>query len=349
MPEQVLGPRLETFGPEDRPVPLVGLATAIETRDASSYGSLLNNVLQLTNCDDSEAGPNFANATSLVRLGEVRIIATCGHGVVAEADPIDSSCFMIPYSTYGEYRADGKILPNYYLQNILHMPATNWSLEIKSSLIAGICVVVSPLLMLDKAASMAGGAGRISYGLRSFLERPALLDLADSYGLSILNMLHKYFAFLESVVISFGTVPALLCLDDLLLRQLLLLIDHSLLGADDLALADDSPGFVELLDWMQSQCHASICLSDLEARSGYSRRNLQRIFKQRFGCGPMQWLRKQRMLLARQKLEFAPLTTGVKKVALECGYIDAAAFSRDYRNAFSVSPRTHLHRYSKSN
>jgi AraC-like DNA-binding protein len=349
MSEQVLGPRQETFGPEDRPVPLLGLATAIETRDASSNGSILNNVLQLTNCDRSEARSGFANATNLVRIGEVQIIATCGHGVVADADPIDSSCFMIPFATYGEYRAEGKLLHNYYLQNILHMPAVNWSLEIKSSLIAGVCVVVSPLLMLDKAASMAGGTGRISYGLRSFLERPALLDVAEGYGLSILDMLLKYFAFLESVVISFGTVPEMLCLDDLLLRQLLLLIDNSLLGADDFLLADDSPGFAELLDWMQAQCHAPLCLSDLEARSGYSRRNLQRIFKLRFGCGPMQWLRKQRLLLARQKLEFAPLTTGVQKVALECGYIDIRAFSRDYRKAFSVSPRTHLHRHSKSN
>jgi hypothetical protein len=43
-------------------------------------------------------------------------------------------------------------------------------------------------------------------------------------------------------------------------------------------------------------------LTDLEARSGYSARNLQYLFRQRFGLSPMAWLREQRLQAARQRL-----------------------------------------------
>ena len=45
-----------------------------------------------------------------------------------------------------------------------------------------------------------------------------------------------------------------------------------------------------------------ISLSQLEERSGYSRRHIQLSFQQRFGCWPIQWIRQQRLEQAHQSL-----------------------------------------------
>ncbi|MCP9886744.1 helix-turn-helix transcriptional regulator [Cyanobium sp. ATX 6A2] len=50
--------------------------------------------------------------------------------------------------------------------------------------------------------------------------------------------------------------------------------------------------FEELLEWIRAHLHTPINLTQLERRSGYSRRSLQLVFRQRFGCGPIQWIRQ---------------------------------------------------------
>ena len=94
----------------------------------------------------------------------------------------------------------------------------------------------------------------------------------------------------------------------------------------------------ELVDWIHAHCHQPISLSELERRSHYSRRSLQYAFKTRFGCGPMQYLRRQRLWLARQQLTLPGTDSSVGAVARSCGYLSLASFSRDFQRRFGIAP-----------
>ena len=81
-----------------------------------------------------------------------------------------------------------------------------------------------------------------------------------------------------------------------------------------------------------------LSLSQLEARSGYSRRALQRAFQQRFGCGPMQWLHRRRLELALERRSCAGATNSVSAIARRCGYLCLARFSRDFSRVYGRGP-----------
>jgi hypothetical protein len=107
--------------------------------------------------------------------------------------------------------------------------------------------------------------------------------------------LYRLMVFIHGLVLRQGGVPDLLQLDDLLVRQIVEVLAPALLAnhsAPDPAASDCA--IDELVDWIHAHCHEAISLSDLEERSHYSRRSLQYAFKARFGCGPMQYLRRQR-------------------------------------------------------
>jgi AraC-like DNA-binding protein len=126
----------------------------------------------------------------------------------------------------------------------------------------------------------------------------------------------------------FGSAPLLstLALDALVLRSLVLLL------LPDQAMA-----------WMLARLDHPISLADLEREIGYSRRSLQLGFGQRVGCGPIQWLRRQRLSLAHERittmagmLRQGGLTLTV--VARQCGYSNLASFSRDFSSLYGYPP-----------
>ena len=92
------------------------------------------------------------------------------------------------------------------------------------------------------------------------------------------------------------------------------------------------------MDWLLAHLQEPISLSDIEQRSSYSRRSLQYAFKERFGCGPMQWLRQQRLAKARALLEQAAGHGGLRDVAMACGYLSQASFSRDFLARYGERP-----------
>jgi len=94
----------------------------------------------------------------------------------------------------------------------------------------------------------------------------------------------------------------------------------------------------DLVDWIHAHCHEPISLTDLEERSHYSRRSLQYTFKARFGCGPMQYLRRQRLWLARRRLEAPGPESSVGSIASTSGYLSLASFSRDFQRCFGIAP-----------
>ena len=97
--------------------------------------------------------------------------------------------------------------------------------------------------------------------------------------------------------------------------------------------------------WMSSSARkgeferiATICLYDLghfAKALGLSYRQLERYFKRDFGCGPKEWLDKQRVTAAMRKLASE---TSVKVVAFDLGFRSESHFCSFFRKYTGSSP-----------
>ena len=134
-------------------------------------------------------------------------------------------------------------------------------------------------------------------------------------------------------------------IDDLIYRHLaLLLLPKKLLISPESAstLPSRERIFEELLEWIRENLNSPLNLTELEQRSGYSRRSLQNMFQLRFGCGPIQWVRRQRLEQARLALLNPAHTDTVTSIAGKFGFNSLTVFSRDYSQSFGEKPSESL-------
>lgn len=328
-------------------VPFLSLPDRIVvTRDAQMFAETVNLMLRLRACDPLGQGKGFTSHTGVVQLGQVSLLATSGSPIVAQAEAADCSTFMVSYpSSVGTYSIEGQTFLS-YCGTVLHIPSVGWTLRMQSDLLAGLSLLVPSPLLQSTAMAMAGGGRGVEPELVAALQSTFELHTLDQRGCAILESLFRFFAFVETVLQSQTVVPEMLRLDDLVVRQLLLLMLPGL-GQKTLPHAEylpQDPWFDRLLEWIDANCHLPLSLSELEERSCYSRRSLQYAFKKRFNCGPMQWVRRRRLDQARQQLLAAPAGISVRQVALACGYINLSSFSRDYRQEFGRKASDDLRR-----
>lgn len=96
--------------------------------------------------------------------------------------------------------------------------------------------------------------------------------------------------------------------------------------------------FDQLLDWVEANLHRPLQLSDLVEQSGYSQRSLRNFFQERFGCGPIYWIRSRRLSAARARLLSPQALDTVSAIAASFGYLHLSQFSRDFQKAYNVKP-----------
>ena len=96
--------------------------------------------------------------------------------------------------------------------------------------------------------------------------------------------------------------------------------------------------FDELIDYIKANLDQPLNLTLLEARSHYSRRALQYAFRERLGCTATQWIRQQRLDLARQLLEHPRIGDTVASIAMASGYRSLSLFSVDFQQRFHLKP-----------
>lgn len=151
-------------------------------------------------------------------------------------------------------------------------------------------------------------------------------------------------------LLEMGSSPALhqpghldlLGLDRMIQRLLLLLLCGDLIQAarqrSELGAGHRSRIFEDLLTWIQAHLNQPIQIQDLVEQSGYSQRSLRNFFRERFGCGPVQWIRDQRLQIARERLLNPEPQDSVSTVAAAVGYEHPSHFSRDFLQTFGSRP-----------
>ena len=158
---------------------------------------------------------------------------------------------------------------------------------------------------------------------------------------------------LEMVMVSLGAIAALRVADAAVLSNLAL-EQHLLRLMAVLAVSDGSDGGVgdpllrphasardaldDLISYIKDNLDQPLNLTVLQNRSHYSRRALQYAFRERLGCTATQWIRAQRLDLARSRLLAPAPGDTVSSIAQSCGYHAMGLFSIDFQQRFHVKP-----------
>jgi len=246
---------------------------------------------------------------------------------------MDDAQLIVPYQGVGHFDLGGWRLKNRSGATVLYLPGGDW--RVSSDVLAGVVLRLPRNAIAKVRQVMAGPAAPRE--LPGLLESPKLVHYHQSQQAALFPSLYRALALLNSTVVASGSLPASLRLDDLLLRLVGQLLGP-LPNEPPLRPCAGGGPFEVLIDWIEANCHRPLSLSDLESQSHYSRRSLQYAFRQRFGCGPMQYIRRQRLALAKQRLLNPRPGTTVTSVAQECGYLSVANFRRDYQQRFGEPP-----------
>ena len=138
-------------------------------------------------------------------------------------------------------------------------------------------------------------------------------------------------------------LPGRLGLDDVIVRLMASWLQPSLLtepATDGQHLREHSTrsAFDALIDFIRANLDQPLRLSDLEARSNYSRRALQYAFREKLNASPKQWIREQRLALAMERLQSPGPHKSIHATALACGYRSMSQFSADFKRRYGLSP-----------
>lgn len=303
------------------------------TGDPEGFGAVLAELLPVAGFQAEPAAPaGFRGQLSHVHLGSIRAVALSHSAAAWRVERQHRPCLLMVMHGHLELTlATGRE----QLQasgEMMYLPPATWRWRSEGVNALVLCLDPPQLARCLEAC----GSPRDGWRL------PRRIDADHPAQAALLAALSRL---LPLVDLQGSLAPAqleLLQLDGLLHRLVAMLLAGCALVAADpppaLLGADAAPGLAPLLHWIEGNLDRNLTLSDLERASGYSGRALQYAFKRRFGCGPMRWVRQRRLERAREVLLGRASRPSLSQLAGQVGYVNQSAFSRDFRQAFGVTP-----------
>ncbi len=334
-------------------MPLLGLAPlSMTSNDAAVFGGVLDQVLpvRVATWDALDRQRPFINKSAALQLGDLSLLSTYGSGFDGTLERQRHAHLVLPYApelAINDYQVDQQSYR--FQQESLFLSQEPSRLRIHASFCAAVVVTFPPESLRPVATAMAGSE-RGCEAIEGALQRTTVLDQqADRRLAGVQKLLRQSLQMIHTAIDADGRVNPMLQLDDLVRRLLVMLLLPQLLHGDS-GERDTAPelGREErqqdpyshdaLVQWLLANLQEPLSLSDIEQRSCYSRRSLQYTFRQRYGCGPTQWLRRQRLERAMTILDQSRPGLTVSQLAQDCGYLSQAAFSRDFLRRFGQRP-----------
>lgn len=283
---------------------------------------------------------HFLHRSSSTQAGE--LLLTCGYttpiqGTIGAREGIGS--INLAFSGSILYECDGKELPIHAQQPLFFSPGQEYRYSV-SNHFNGVIFHID-LQRLKHTAAAIAGLGVSERRFANQLDFTRVLHPGDQRSSQLLKTLKQAFQLLDQPILEQSGDLAILNIDDLIYRNLALLLCPNLEKIVQNAPNERSSReqiLEDLIEWSRANLHKPLSLSQLEQRSGYSRRNLQLAFQQRFGCGPIQWVRQQRLEQARQDLLNPQPDDTVTSIASRYGFSSLAVFSRDFRSRYDLRP-----------
>lgn len=291
------------------------------------------------------AGPFCLRAATLP-YGEVVLTSFAGTGLHSHLRSESLAFFVLPGRGIGHYRLLEERIEVTAGATVGYLPPCEF--QVTNTTTCGTLIGFNLPSLQRRIAAIGGHGGEAAMVVPELL-RPRTLALETPRErfvvgaiLDVLNLID------QAMDLTLAPPPAALALDDLILRSIALLLmppeparflppPCSLQRAVDLAMV-----------WMRANLDRPISLTEIELQVSYGRRALQKGFRERVGCGPMQWLRRQRLeaahglIVAIAQEREAPLS--ITQVARRCGYLNLSAFSRDFAAIYGYPPSRLLRR-----
>jgi AraC-like DNA-binding protein len=295
-------------------------------------------VLDFGPCRGHES--SFLHRTSTCKAGDLQLsggYTTPIQGTIATREGKGSVNLIL--SGWNHYECDGQHLPISPDRPLFFSPGQEYKYTIRDHF-NGVVFDID-LRRLKRTAAAIAGIGISERRFGGQLDFARGLQPQDQHSKELIDVLHQSFRLLDHPDLRRTGDLDLLNIDDLIYRTLALLLCPNLAQitqTDPTVRSSREQIFDDLLEWSRANLHTPINLSQLEERSGYSRRNLQLAFQQRFGCGPIQWVRRQRLEQARQDLLNPSATDTVAGIAKRYGFSSLAVFSRDFRSHYGLPP-----------
>jgi AraC-like DNA-binding protein len=322
-------------------LPFIKLPGAsLASANAGDFGGVVGTYLPLAvhRWDHPHRDLPFFNQSGCIRLADLTLLATWGSAIHGEVEQKCEAQLVLPYPAgVNAFTIEKRTYR--FRSSCLFIPAAHSRIQLDCSHCSGIIISFPPETLLPVAHAIAG-PGFESLALQAALSQAAILSRqADPRRDRLQALLMQTMAYAEQCLAIGGEINPMLRLDDLIRRLIVMLLLPGLLEPTAAAPLISEP-FVHqgLVTWLLAHLQDPISLSDMEQRSRYSRRSLQYAFKQRFGCGPMQWLRQQRLARAKALLENPLCRLGLAEITQACGYLSQASFSRDFLARYGERP-----------
>lgn len=285
---------------------------------------------------------NFLHRSVTAAAGE--LILTCGYtspiaGTIGERHGTASINFCCSGST--TYELEGRSLLINPDRPLFFSPGLEYQYSVDH--FNGLAFHVD-LGRLQSTAAAIAGLGASPRRFIADLESPKAISLDGGRRERLIGLLRRAFSLLDDPLLEAAPELHHLGIDDLIHRTLALLLCPGLLELEEPpprragGRAGRERIFEELLEWIRAHLHQPVHLTDLERRTGYSRRHLQQAFQQRFGCGPIQWIRRQRLEQARLALLSGGEADSVGSIARGVGFTNLSVFSRDFSSLYGLRP-----------
>lgn len=101
----------------------------------------------------------------------------------------------------------------------------------------------------------------------------------------------------------------------------------------------------QLVEWIAQHPAADHRVERLAARSNVSVRTLHRLFRERFGRSPAEWVLQVRLETARRQLE--ETTASIEQIAVRTGFRSAEAMRRVFLRQLDVQPTVYRERFRR--
>ncbi len=317
---------------------------AVEVNDPAALLDRVARDFPLNAFLESPRSGGFFHRSGVIHVGQIAVSCSRHSPLEIGFDDSPIATLTLPLSGVGEVTSDGQRLKLEAGPMAAYLPGAAFTASTGDFEEVMICL--DRRRLAETAAAMGGFVGSAG-GRGSAFERTLRLDGSASPGQADpLNHLHLALRMLEAPLLrSVGGLRA--CqLEDLLFRLVAAIVCPETLKGKDHSVPDhrgDRP-FDDLLEWIQAHLHTPITPTELSRRSAYSQRNLQYLFQRRFGCSPMQWVKRQRLSAVRADLLRAQPGETVAAIARRHGFVQMSSFAASFRESYGITPSLLLRR-----
>jgi len=282
----------------------------------------------------------FRHLSATVRIGDIRLVASASTPLAMAAGESPETTLLIPLHGWSTSVIEG--IEHRWQAGNSAMLVPGSARTGRSGVRSKLAITFNPRRLQAVAHAMLGprAHGRPQLGLH----QPRLIPLGSSRSpaLALLKQV------LPLVDLGGGDEATLhmLGVDDMLYRLVaMMLAPQALAAAFAGGPASQSSAVIDrVTEYIVGHLEEPIALSDLERVSGLSARTLQVAFRRAHGCSPREWIRRRRLIAARERLLAGKPGVTVAAIALACGFTRPGAFATAYAQRFGESPSATLAR-----